>query len=1016
MRSGAVAIAAPLGRAARALQPRMTLGSVWFRRRRFSVPGETVGATDAPPAASTTGGSPGTGEPDLFVSYSRSDVELVRRIVAALVARGKDVWVDWEDIPPTADWQRKVDAGIEAAKAFVFVISPDSASSKICRREVAHAVEGGKRVVPIVARAVDPRALPEPVATPNWIYVGGEDGFDGSIQTLVDALETDLDWIDAHSRLLVRAVEWEHAEPRAKASTLLRGSELAAAEAWLGQQGSHREVATPLQAAYIYESRRASTRRQRITVGAVSTALVVALALAGVALWQRNQAIDREKTARSRALAATALLDLDVDPATSLALAREAALAKPTHEAEQALRDALVASRLRAVGRIAGDALLDQVVSPDRRTVVTIAEDGTAQAWDTRTRRATTLSRFDRDVYGATFSADSRYLMTIARSGAARLLAVGSWRSVRAWRHVVKPIAVTPGARAVVLSRPDGGSELLGLGIVPWRMPLGDITSADFSPDGRFLVTTLGPPVGPRAAVVRRLGTLRTVARVRGVDAAQFVDDRYLVTEGARGKAGRSFSATGRSTIWHVGSWSRVATLAGSFGAVSSFDAHDLAPWRPGVSAVEGRAFAGRRSRLLFFNGRKATLVDPGFDLVPAMLSGHTAVVRAGDISGDGSLAATVSADTTARLWDAATGVALAVLRGHRDTVEEVAFTPSGRELVTVSDDMTIRFWSVPAVATAAVAPQGQRLAAVGASRTGLFAITAPQPLDSRGLLWANTGVSWSPRSSVGWLLYSTPTFSGNGAYLYAPEGIWTTAPARQIGSFKDANAGAFSPDAQFFAIFASFPSDDKLAVYRVRTRTWPVVGTAPGPLRQKGQSPKALAMSPDGIHAIVGGDSGGSWLVDTRAHRIVLSLAEHADDVTAAAYSPDGTLGATAGVDGRAFIVDARGRLIATFNADAGGIASIAFDPTGSFVVTANADGTARVWDAITGDEVAVLRGARRPLQDATFTADGLGIIAGGRDGVFRMWACEPCRPLPQLIDAATSALPTRLPTHRVR
>jgi TIR domain-containing protein len=52
-------------------------------------------------AAPSEGSPGGSGAPDVFVSYSRADEAFVRRLDAALRARGKDVWVDWEDIPPT---------------------------------------------------------------------------------------------------------------------------------------------------------------------------------------------------------------------------------------------------------------------------------------------------------------------------------------------------------------------------------------------------------------------------------------------------------------------------------------------------------------------------------------------------------------------------------------------------------------------------------------------------------------------------------------------------------------------------------------------------------------------------------------------------------------------------------------------------------------------------------------------------------------------------------------------------
>lgn len=69
---------------------------------------------------------------DIFISYSRRDKEFVARLHAALAALGRDAWIDWEDIPLTAEWEAEIYAGIEGADAFVFVLSPDSIRSEIC--------------------------------------------------------------------------------------------------------------------------------------------------------------------------------------------------------------------------------------------------------------------------------------------------------------------------------------------------------------------------------------------------------------------------------------------------------------------------------------------------------------------------------------------------------------------------------------------------------------------------------------------------------------------------------------------------------------------------------------------------------------------------------------------------------------------------------------------------------------------------------------------------------------------
>src|SRR5215813_664129 len=78
--------------------------------------------------------------PDAFISYSRTDKEIVRALHAGLAARGRDIWVDWEDIQPSEAFMQAIDRAIETANVFVFVISPDSARSVVCRHELEHAV------------------------------------------------------------------------------------------------------------------------------------------------------------------------------------------------------------------------------------------------------------------------------------------------------------------------------------------------------------------------------------------------------------------------------------------------------------------------------------------------------------------------------------------------------------------------------------------------------------------------------------------------------------------------------------------------------------------------------------------------------------------------------------------------------------------------------------------------------------------------------------------------------------
>jgi WD40 repeat protein len=80
-----------------------------------------------------------------------------------------------------------------------------------------------------------------------------------------------------------------------------------------------------------------------------------------------------------------------------------------------------------------------------------------------------------------------------------------------------------------------------------------------------------------------------------------------------------------------------------------------------------------------------------------------------------------------------------------------------------------------------------------------------------------------------------------------------------------------------------------------------------------------------------------------------------------------------TASEDRTARIWDAAtGNEIAVLRGHEGSVTSAAFSPDGSRIVTASGDRTARVWDAATGKEIAVLRGHEDAVRSAAFSPDG--------------------------------------------
>jgi len=234
-------------------------------------------ATEAPKRPSVSR-SPDSGsnsrEGAAFISYAREDQEFVRELSDALESAGRTTWVDWSGIQPTADWMQEVKDAIVACGAFIYVISPASAHSQVCREEVEHAVALNKRIVPILHEDVDPSDLPEAIASRNWIPVT-PGALSPAVHDIGRALDTDPEWLAAHTRLSVRAAEWQGHER--DPSFALRGQDLAQAEAWLTSADERKDPQpTRLQTDLIVTSRRLATRGQRIRMTVLTVGLVVA--------------------------------------------------------------------------------------------------------------------------------------------------------------------------------------------------------------------------------------------------------------------------------------------------------------------------------------------------------------------------------------------------------------------------------------------------------------------------------------------------------------------------------------------------------------------------------------------------------------------------------------------------------------------------------------------------------------------------------------------------------------------
>jgi WD40 repeat protein len=928
-------------------------------------------ASGAVPAA-------GTDRPDAFVSYAREDEQWVHgKLCPALVANGKDVWIDAEDIRGGAsDWWPVVRDGIESAKAMVFVLTPDSLASEVCGSELRRAVELNKRIIAVRHRGVDGLAIPDALARTNWISSSGADDFAASVATLITALETDEEWVAAHARLTQRTVEWLR-EDR-DASYLLRGSDLRAAERWLDERGSHRESPTSDQVAYIHAGHRASARRQRLVLAGVASALGVSVILGVIALIQRDNAIEREQEARSRELAARSLEATPSDPELGVRLALDAAGVRDTVEAAQALRQAVVAATWVAILRVDRRPLRDAAFSPSGDRVATAGANGKAVVWDIRTRRRVALLDHREPINTVGFSPDGRRLVTAGSDGTARTWDAARGSSLLVLRPgsgEVVSAAFGAGGRRIITSTDDGGAQVWdahGGREVARLGGRGDrLATTGLSPDGHHALTAFDSDA--------RLWTIsppRVVAVLRGsggvLTTAVFSPDGRRILTG---------DADGHATVWAARDGRLVARLRGH------------------SEGITDARFSRSSARVvLASNDGRASLWNAGSGRRIALLP-HGRPVNAARFSPDGRRVVTASDDGTARVWRAAGGRAEQVLRGHTDRVIGADFSPDGTRILTASDDGSARVWTTrrPGVtlldgawepeADANFNPTSRLVLAVsGRGRAAVWDGVSGRRI---AMLAGGVAPATSVESSCGRLVGCAP-WSPDGRLVAAAGAggtavIWdarTGAILRRLGRAGGSVTGvAFSPDGTRAVL-----TDDEPTAQIWDLAPERLVARAPRPPPAADDGVHSAAFAPDGRHVLTVSWAGRAAISDLGNGRSVLPSG--LTQPGAAAISPDGTQVALGTVDGELRVSDVRtGRLLHVAAAHVGLVNAVAYDRAGDRIVTAGDDRTARVWDARALAPLKLLGGHVGQVMSAAFSPDDRFVLTTSVDGTARLW-----------------------------
>ncbi len=99
----------------------------------------------------------------VFVSYSRNNLDIVTQLIQDLQAVGVNTWHD-QTLTGGQRWWDNILSNIRGCDIFIFALSPESWDSEACRSELGYVVQLGKTILPVlVADGINLNLLPPPL-------------------------------------------------------------------------------------------------------------------------------------------------------------------------------------------------------------------------------------------------------------------------------------------------------------------------------------------------------------------------------------------------------------------------------------------------------------------------------------------------------------------------------------------------------------------------------------------------------------------------------------------------------------------------------------------------------------------------------------------------------------------------------------------------------------------------------------------------------------------------------------
>lgn len=431
---------------------------------------------------------------------------------------------------------------------------------------------------------------------------------------------------------------------------------------------------------------------------------------------------------------------------------------------------------------------------------------------------------------------------------------------------------------------------------------------------------------------------------------------------------------------------------------------------RPAIGSFRGMEFLEEEIGTAVVQFERQRFVIPGLE--KGSHSMHDVEVRLPNEGGTERRQILLSAGTVTR-WAPRGAQVVELQTGHSSDLHALAFTPNGQFLVTGSADGSVIIWDrktgqqirtlvgrAKLVNAVAVSSQGDRILSGSFDGTAiLWDLHSGQPLRRFACKFDVTSVAFSPDGRT------VLTGSEIGDLQ-----VWSADQGDRLRTFSDTLTGrlaiAVCPDGRHALLGAP---EDVAVLFDYRDGK--IVRTLQGDGKITGAA-GALAVSPNGKEALTGSYGGMVVLWDIETGKPLRTFADapalaaigEQPTVTALAFSPDGSRVLAGFTDKTAWLWDkASGKPLHVLRGHSHHVSAVAFAPDGKEAVTSAGetiqlaegdDYTAWLWDLETGKKIRPFANKAKSVFAVAWSADGSQAVTGSEDAAAVQWDFRAGRP----------------------